>query len=96
MVFHIKQPPTRKSIVRNAQGQRGAPSKRLAGGWISDLAALGKAVILCESCKRKWKPAKVGYVPKRLWPGAPDHVVGDCDGCGQMCRGILYLPERGA
>ena len=95
MVFYIKQSVSRKTILRNARGQRGAPPKRLAGSWVSDLAALGKAIILCERCNKKWVPAKAGYASKRLWPGAPDYVVSNCDGCGEMGRGTLYLPEKG-
>ena len=94
MVFLIKKPPERADRLRNAIGQRGTPRKMLAGSWISDLAALGKAVVLCETCARKWIPAKVGYIAKQLWPGA-QFVLGDCDGCGHPCQGTLYVPERG-
>jgi len=95
MVLIIDKNPTRQAQLRKAGGQRGTPRRMLPGSWISDLAALGKAIVLCVNCAQKWQPAKVGYVSKRLWPGAPDHVIGDCDSCGQMCRGTLYLPERG-
>ena len=95
MVFYIKQATTRANRLGNARGQRGTPRGMLSGSWISDLAALKKAIVLCDMCARKWNPAKAGYVSKRLWPGAPDHVVGDCDSCGTMGRGTLYTSEGG-
>jgi len=94
-MFNIVHAPTRATRMRNARGQRGTPRRMLPGSWLSDLAALGKAIVLCDMCARKWNPAGVGYVSKRLWPGAPDYVVGDCDSCGQMGRGTLYTSERG-
>ena len=86
--------PKNQDRLRNAVGQRGAPSRMLAGSWISDLAALGKAIVLCELCQRKWNSKSYGYVAKALWPGQ-NFVMGDCDGCGKPCQGTLYIPERG-
>lgn len=90
----LPKSPTRNDRLRNAIGQRGAPRKMLAGSWIADLAALGKAIVLCNMCERKFNPRSVGYASKQLWPGAT-FVIGDCDGCGRQCQGTLYVPERG-
>ena len=93
MVLILKS-PTRADRLKNSIGQRGAPKRMLAGSWISDLAALGKAIVLCDWCKRKFNPKSVGYVAKALWPGQ-NFVMGDCDGCGRQCQGTLHVPERG-
>ncbi len=65
-----------------AEAPSGAPTKRLAGGWLSDLAELGKAIVLCSDCERKWDPKNYGYVMSPLWKGQ-DFVTGDCDACGE-------------
>lgn len=90
----IKKPLSKAEQLRLAAGQRGTPKKMLAGSWISDLAALGKAIVLCENCVRKWNPKSVGYASRQAVPGY-NYVIGDCDACGNHCQGTLYLPERG-
>jgi hypothetical protein len=57
----------------------GRPTRRLAGGYIDDLAALHKAIALCLSCAPKFNAAHYGYATKRNLP----FVRGQCDGCGQ-------------
>ncbi len=58
------------------------PKKRLAGGWLSDLAELGKAIVLCHQCERKWNARTYGYRKSQIWPGQ-EFVNGECDGCRQ-------------
>lgn len=79
--------------LRSAIGQRGAPTKTMRGTWISDLAALGKAIVLCEMCVRKWDPARHGYESKDIFPGQK-FVLGECDACGVQCQGTLHIPVR--
>lgn len=83
---------TKHDRLRGAERPGGAPHGRLAGGWISDLAALQKAIVLCHSCARKWQPERYGYRAKRLlqWE---QFVLGDCDGCGLFTQGTLFLSE---
>lgn len=71
----------------------GPPRRRLAGGWISDLAALDKAIVLCDLCCRKWKPKNYGYKLQTNVAGQR-FVQGACDGCGQWSQCSLFLPER--
>lgn len=58
----------------------GRPSGRIAGGWVSDLAALQKFIMLCPFCISKFNPRRAGY---EVWR---QHIycVGKCDGCKQM------------
>ena len=88
----LLQPDTKVDRVKAAKGQRGAPSKRLAGGWIGDLTALGKAVVLCDGCRRKFDAKRAGYERRQLWPGQK-FVLGDCDGCGRWCQGVLHVKQ---
>lgn len=53
---------------------------QLAGSYISDLAALRKAIILCPTCLPKFASAKNGYVTETRMP----HCMGKCDGCRDM------------
>lgn len=64
-----------------------------AGSWLADLAALEKAITLCDSCVRKWNPASYGYVAKDLWPGQK-FVLGECDACGCRSQCTLMLKEK--
>ncbi len=60
---------------------------------MADLAALGKAIVLCGMCARKWDPKKYGYRRKDIWPGQR-FVMGECDSCGGRCQGGLFLREK--
>ncbi len=88
----ILSSPTKVDRLKAAKGQRGAPAKRLPGGWIGDLVALGKAVVLCDWCRRKFDFRKAGYERRQLWPGQR-FVMGDCDGCGRWCQGVLHVKQ---
>lgn len=55
----------------------GYKSDRLPGGYIYDLVALQKCVILCPSCSPKFDSTKNGYVIPRNIP----RTSGRCDGC---------------
>jgi len=94
MVGIIRSHWSPQALAANAAAKPGAPSKTLAGSWISDLVALGKAIVLCPSCEKKFPAARVGYKHKILGMDL-DVVAGDCDWCGHFFnRAKLFLPER--
>ena len=59
-------------------------------GWIDDLAALKKCIVLCWSCKHRFDHIKASYYKDtRL-----DYVRGDCDGCRKYApQGQIYIHE---
>src|SRR3990167_11314004 len=83
---------TRKRMLRSWEGRPGPGPKRAPGGWIADLAALGKAVVLCQLCVNRWEPKKYGYQRRRLVPYTP-FVFRACDGCGRLNQCVLHLPR---
>ena len=56
------------------------PSKRMGGGWLADLAALGKAIMLCSFCQNKWDHRAYNYEQRDPYPGQRI-AIGTCDGC---------------
>ena len=71
-----RQSYTAKDLLKSMEGG-GKKRGRLAGGWIHDLCALKKVILLCGSCKPKMDPKKLGYRQEKDWPV----VCGKCDGC---------------
>lgn len=82
----------------------GKPTRRVTGGYIDDLAALGKAIQLCGgvsmtaagfevrigSCAAKFNHGGYGYSVRDSLP----MVSGRCDGCGQHHdRNVMFLPK---
>ena len=62
---------------------------RAAGGWIADIAASKKVILLCTSCTHKFNPARVQYRREREFPVAQ----GKCDGCSTFdlhCAWYVY------
>lgn len=58
---------------------------------LDDLIALRKAVVLCDSHARKFKPRAVSY---ELHPAKNLRIVqGNCDVCKTMGLATLFLPE---
>ncbi len=70
---------SRQELLQAAEAP-GRPIYRLAGGWIADMVALKKFIMLCEFCQPKFNPRKHGYEVYR----EETHSVGQCDGCNQM------------
>lgn len=75
----------------------GRPVRYLAGAWVTDLASLGKAVMLCDNCHTKFNPDGYGY--ERRDPAIGHRTAnGQCDGCGNgkvwpvPC--YMFLPKR--
>ncbi len=94
MVAIVKSIWSKKDLMRSAGQRADRPKNKVAGSWISDLAALGKAICLCDLCAHKWKPKAYGY--RRVKP-VPSHnyVLGTCDGCkARAARCGLYLTEE--
>ena len=60
------------------------------GSYIDDLAALKKAIVLCEFCVGKFNAKKNHYYRQREYPS----VRGDCDACKQYSgRASLFIHE---
>lgn len=61
------------------------------GGWIDDLVALKKAIILCWRCQPKFDHKRSNYYKDGRFP----YVVGRCDGCREMMnhQTKLYIHE---
>lgn len=79
--LHLTDWSTPQNRLRAAEA-RGRPRGRVTGGWIADLAALGKAIVLCDLCVHRFKPSAYGYKA----PGNLPAVRGDCDGCRQFAN----------
>lgn len=91
-MFTILKHQTKHGRLQGAEGQKGAPSGRLAGGWLDDLATLKKAIVLCHRCVKKFNYKAYGYKRSRILAWDP-FVLGDCDGCGVFQQGNLFLSE---
>ena len=87
----VKQAWTQKDI-RDSLEVKGKPKGRVAGGYIADLAALKKVILLCTSCTHKFNPGRVGFVREKEFPVCQ----GTCDGCSTYdTRCSWYLWEEG-
>ena len=93
MIGIIDRNPSREKQFRSAKAP-GRPNRRLAGGWVADLAALGKAIVLCDFCVRKFNAKACGYKARRVVPYSK-YVIGDCDGCKRPNQqATMFLKER--
>ena len=54
----------------------GETKGRTAGSWVHDLCALEKVVTLCDFCKPKFNPGRLGYIKEKEYPV----VQATCDG----------------
>lgn len=80
VVIHVPQIRTDREVRREetrACEAKGRPGTRAPGGWIADLVALRKNVLLCDGCDAKWQPRRAGYRQQFVDP----YVIGRCDGC---------------
>jgi len=92
MTFAIGKPMTRVRRLQIIEAPR-RPARRLPGGWVTDLATLGKALVLCDFCAHKFAPKRYGYVRKRVVAGSK-YVLGECDGCKRHSQATLFLKEN--
>ena len=86
-VRQIKQADVARSEFR--------PNRYTSGSAnLDDMIALSKAVILCDSHKRKFEPVKARY---RAHPDKNlRRVIGNCDVCKQFGVSFLFLNEKDA
>lgn len=84
-----------KPLVRTKRGlvapeeAFGRPKGKPAGSYVDDLVALGKAIVLCLTCRHRFDFKKARY---RV-PDWGRHVIGRCDGCRFDGANRLYLAE---
>lgn len=67
---------------------------RTAGARLSDMVALGKAIVLCPDAAREFRSSRIsqGYVPH---PSHPT-VHGKCDATDAIgSRMVLFIKEQG-
>ena len=80
--------PKRRLEAGQSPGRR---SGQTAGGRVLDLTDLQKAVMLCNSCIKKFPDKGTGYTQKPDLPFA----AGRCDGCEQYTqRGVLLVHHK--
>ena len=95
MTFSIVTARSKRELLRESKST-GRPVGRNTGGWVDDLAALGKAITLCRTCKGKFNYAAYGYEKRKLVP-MWDEVIGECDGCKETlwCQLFTKRTENG-
>lgn len=76
---------------------KGRPNavKLSPGAWVTDLAELRKAILLCWACAPKFDHVAYGYHKDRRWQTETGGTLGVCDGCradGQLKK-QLYIHE---
>lgn len=84
----IKKEFSHSDILKSLEAG-GRKRGRVAGGWIADIAAQKKVILLCADCTHKFNPAKVNYRKEKEFP----YCQGICDGCSawdQKCNWYLY------
>ena len=92
-IFSIISSKAKQESLHNRVKTCEAPGRRwdrVAGGWISDLVALEKAICLCDKCQHKFAHAKVNYEKVELFANST-FVISNCNGCKSfMTRCKLY------
>lgn len=76
ITVHVPREFTKQEITASME----APNKtvgRTAGSWVHDLCALHKVVTLCDFCRPKFNPGRLGYIREKEFPV----VQATCDGC---------------
>lgn len=84
----IKRDWTADQLLKDAEAG-GKKRNRVAGGWISDIAAQKKVITLCPLCTGKFNPAKVHYRKEKEFPVCR----ATCDGCSTFdlhCSWYIY------
>jgi hypothetical protein len=66
---------------------------QVPGAWVSDLVALRKAIVLCDTpCQSKFFYRRAHYYKDEVYGS---RATATCDGCREYTtRGRLYLPEE--
>lgn len=72
----------------------GKPQGLTRGAWVSDLAALKKAILLCWQCQPKWNAKAHRYVRRNV-TASHREAISNCDGCNAlMVKCALYKHEE--
>ena len=82
-----------RDFLKDAEKKGRRPRKKIASVWVDELAALGKAIMLCDRCEKRWDAKSVGYHGVTIAPGYR-LVRGKCDGCetDKFCQ--LYIRSK--
>ena len=91
-----------KVMAEEVTPQHKASKGQSRAGWISDLLALRRIIILCSYCRAKFNPRKVNYrrvfVPDTTGKSDGYTVNGHCDGCASWTPnvggGTAFQPEE--
>ena len=86
MVAILKSNPTFAQIIHS-----GKKSKQTAGSHVTDIAELGRCLVLCMACEPKFDKYKYGYGQAKDIP----IVRGKCDGCGHYVGCATFLRRMG-
>lgn len=62
---------------------------RAPGGWLSDLVALERVILLCPACAVKFDARGAHYRKDPDW-----EAVHPCDGCKELRQTSTFLPEE--
>ena len=82
-VIHNKaywRKPANRMVAMRAKPR---PIGRIAGGWIADLVALSKCIMLCKKCERRFNPQANSYQAYKE-PTGVTYGNSHCDGCKDM------------
>ena len=84
------QKPTPLEIFKHRILHSGKKSRQTAGSHVTDMAELGKCIVLCMPCEGRFNKRKHGYEQAKDIPVCR----GRCDGCGQYfgCATFLRPP----
>ena len=91
MVGFITSNPSSLQRLKWAKAP-GKPGRKSVGAHISDLCGLGKAILLCGLCLRKFNPRSYDYIEKAPVPGLG--TISNCDGCTAWGHVTMFL-KRG-
>ena len=65
------------------------PKGRVAGGWLSDMTAAERVILLCSECEPKFNHKVARYMKDPIW-----EAIHPCDGCKQLRQTKTYLSEE--
>ena len=92
----IQKEKTSKGREFLSRAEPGRPKRRLPGGYIDDLAALKKAILLSPDEARKFNATENGYATPRHNDPNFSLCNGYSDASGEWLSGtgILFLPKE--
>jgi hypothetical protein len=84
----VKKTFTDADVLKSMEAP-GRKRGRTAGGWVADIAAQKKVILLCPGCTHKFNPGRVNYRKEKEFPVCQ----GTCDGCTTFdtrCSWYIY------